>query len=159
MLKGLIAGKDRGAGEGLLFDLSAVCQICRQIQDVKDEEYLDKERRAVEDTKFSTSEVESFRSVFEAADLDGNAQLTTQELKGIIQKILYMDDRKVRALASLMRELDEDGDGLADFPEFIRLMRRIQDGDFLGIGKAAETRVRKLNVMPSSRSTATSGRT
>merc|ERR1711959_202000 len=92
-------------------DQSGFLQVCRRIQDLKDEESVEKERRAIDQTSFSAIEVEGYRQVFEAGDVDLNGDLTTQELRKLLQNPLFLNDRQARELGSMMSDLDEDGDG------------------------------------------------
>lgn len=142
-LRGVLKNLDQD-GDGTL-DFGEFLMMMRDIQDQKYEEALEKERLAIQETGFSLEEVEGFRTVFKHGDLDMSTELTARELRAILQRAIMMDDERFNELIEIVMEQDDDGNGLTDFPEFLRIMHRIQHENFHGINQEAEKRASRLS--------------
>jgi len=72
-----------------------------------------------------------FKSSFDKYDVDGSGQITNHELQVLLEGVFPADvatSAKMRPyLFRLLREVDEDGNGQIDFPDFLRLMRAFYD--------------------------------
>jgi len=141
-------------------------QLLRVLYRRDDRLVLDREARAIEQSKFSHGEVDQFRGIFlnwfendrlfEAAAMTGSRPTAPQGLlSGEAPKVLSKDcvRRLLRSLGVTLSHgqrilLDQRIDGLeasgsVDFADFLRLMRWMLDIDFAGIqelsSKAAST--------------------
>ena len=74
------------------------------------------------------AQVQEFKEAFDIFDVDGGGTITAEEL-GEVMKSLGQKPTRAQ-LESMVREIDADGDGAIDFPEFLTMMlRKINEGD------------------------------
>merc|ERR1712159_974732 len=99
----------------------------RRYQDEKDEEELQREAAAIEFSQFNKEEVEQFRVIFDRADNDKSGELSLTEIRRMLGAVVLIRDEHLDQLAQIVGEVDQDGNRECDFPEFLRLMRRVQD--------------------------------
>lgn len=86
----------------------------------------DEQVRAFE--SFSAAEIEEYRAAFDLFDKDGNGQITSKELGSFMHKVGLAPSEQ--ELSEMIDEIDADGNGNIDFPEFIALMaRKIDDNE------------------------------
>ncbi|CAL4960826.1 unnamed protein product [Urochloa decumbens] len=73
-------------------------------------------------------QIAEFKEAFSLFDKDGNGCITTKEL-GTVMRSLGQNPTEAE-LQDMINEVDADGNGTVDFPEFLGLMaRRMRDSD------------------------------
>merc|ERR1711879_591443 len=110
--------------------------LMRVVQDDFSKQKQEKEKKAVEETKFSRSELKEFREVFHSFDTDGSGDMDFAELQQMVAVIVggaAMGYKGEQELREVLRQADEDGEGILDFPEFLHIIRILVDQNFLGI--------------------------
>ena len=74
------------------------------------------------------AQVKEFKEAFDIFDVDGGGTITAEEL-GEVMKSLGQKPTKAQ-LDAMVSEIDADGDGAIDFPEFLTMMlRKMNEGD------------------------------
>ena len=74
------------------------------------------------------AQVQEFKEAFDIFDVDGGGTITAEEL-GEVMKSLGQKQTRAQ-LEAMVREIDADGDGAIDFPEFLTMMlRKMNEGD------------------------------
>ena len=74
------------------------------------------------------AQVQEFKEAFDIFDVDGGGTITAEEL-GEVMKSLGQKPTRAQ-LEARVREIDADGDGAIDFPEFLTMMlRKMNEGD------------------------------
>ncbi|KAA0725450.1 Calcium-binding protein 5 [Triplophysa tibetana] len=65
--------------------------------------------------------VKELRDAFKEFDMDGDGEITTEELRCAMSKLLgeHMNEKEIDAV---VREADNNGDGTVDFEEFVRML-------------------------------------
>ncbi|EFN51276.1 hypothetical protein CHLNCDRAFT_59820 [Chlorella variabilis] len=78
--------------------------------------------------QLSDEQVAEFKEAFSLFDKDGDGTITTKEL-GTVMRSLGQNPTEAE-LQDMINEVDADGNGTIDFPEFIQLMaRKMKDTD------------------------------
>lgn len=92
-------------------------------------------RRHLTDEELATSwpyltraQVQEFKEAFDIFDVDGGGTITAEELGDVMRSL---GQKPTRAqLDAMVHEIDADGDGAIDFPEFLTMMlRKMNEGD------------------------------
>lgn len=92
-------------------------------------------RKHLTDEELATSwpyltraQVQEFKEAFDIFDVDGGGTITAEELGDVMRSL---GQKPTRAqLDSMVSEIDADGDGAIDFPEFLTMMlRKMNEGD------------------------------
>ena len=65
---------------------------------------------------------EEVRAVFDNFDLDGNGEMDTNELHNMLVNEMCIPMKK-KDVAAIAKELDENGNGIIDFEEFLEWKR------------------------------------
>ena len=90
--------------------------------------YLTDEQLAAEWPYLTRAQVKEFKEAFDIFDVDGGGTITADEL-GEVMKSLGQKPTKAQ-LDAMVSEIDADGDGAIDFPEFLTMMlRKMNEGD------------------------------
>ncbi|XP_071319489.1 calcium-binding protein 5a [Trachinotus anak] len=65
--------------------------------------------------------VKELKDAFKEFDVDGDGEITTEELRSAMTKLMgeHMSRREIDAI---VKEVDDNGDGTVDFEEFVRMM-------------------------------------
>merc|ERR1719162_2045345 len=80
------------------------------------------------DEQLTEEQIAEFKEAFSLFDKDGDGTITTKEL-GIVMRSLGQNPTEVE-LQDMINEVDADGSGTIDFPEFLNLMaRKMKDTD------------------------------
>ncbi|XP_066242170.1 calmodulin-like protein 3 [Saccopteryx leptura] len=78
--------------------------------------------------QLTEEQVAEFREAFSLFDKDGDGAISTQEL-GTVMRAVGLNPTQAE-LQCMVSEIDRDGDGTVDFPEFLGAMaRRAKGGD------------------------------
>ncbi|XP_017694939.1 PREDICTED: calmodulin, striated muscle [Lepidothrix coronata] len=78
--------------------------------------------------RLSEEKIAEFKEAFSLFDRDGDGSITTREL-GTVMRSLGQNPTEAE-LRDMVGEVDTDGSGTVDFPEFLSLMaRRMRDTD------------------------------
>jgi len=120
--------------------------MMRQYYDEKDEEYITKESAAIAETGFSKEEVQSFKDIYGSADKDNSGELSKDEVRAMLQVVVHLNDDQVKELTGILTQCDEDGNRETDFPEFLKVMKKVQDLNFADINSRSEQVVRRMTV-------------
>jgi Ca2+-binding EF-hand superfamily protein len=110
-------------------------QLMRRFTNESDAEQLRKEKDIIKRTKFTPEEVNLWRDIFLKFDDDNSGAFDVTEGKTLLQAVgVNLNERVMHdRYLSLFRDVDEDEDGLMDFPEFLLLMKKCIDLDFGGL--------------------------
>ena len=78
--------------------------------------------------QLTEEQISEFKEAFALFDKDGDGTITTKEL-GTVMRSLGQNPTEAE-LQDMINEVDADGNGTIDFPEFLTLMaRKIKDTD------------------------------
>jgi Ca2+-binding EF-hand superfamily protein len=91
------------------------------VADVSSDDAEQKEEQATRLAGLSEEEVEKARSVFTAADTNGNGKLEANELTVVLRNLQDHHGREIRDEDTAMALFDVDLSGAVDFDEFITL--------------------------------------
>lgn len=108
-----------------LFDEVGFLRLMRAASNERSRENLEKERKALKATGFSSFERREFRKVYNKYDKDGSGEIDATELREIVSAVFpgangRQAEKKVN---EYLRQYDEDGGARFDFPEFLKMMR------------------------------------
>eukprot|EP00930_Biecheleria_cincta_P019218 TRINITY_DN14728_c0_g4_i1.p1 TRINITY_DN14728_c0_g4~~TRINITY_DN14728_c0_g4_i1.p1 ORF type:complete len:1144 (+),score=192.45 TRINITY_DN14728_c0_g4_i1:94-3525(+) len=79
---------------------------------------------------YTVKEVEKMRESFRKYDEDGSGDIDNQEIAKLMADLFpdaASDATRRGELTKILAEVDENGDGSLDFPDFLRLMRQFDD--------------------------------
>ena len=80
------------------------------------------------DEQLTEEQIAEFKEAFSLFDKDGDGTITTKEL-GTVMRSLGQNPTEAE-LQDMINEVDADGNGTIDFPEFLSLMaRKMKDTD------------------------------
>ena len=78
--------------------------------------------------QLTKEQIGEYKMVFSLFDKDGDGSITTNEL-GTVLRLLGQNPTEVE-LEDLINEVDANGNGTIDFPEFLTMMaRKMKDTD------------------------------
>mmetsp|Transcript_65427 Transcript_65427/g.156442 ORF Transcript_65427/g.156442 Transcript_65427/m.156442 type:complete len:1252 (+) Transcript_65427:325-4080(+) len=109
--------------------------LMRLLQEISDREKVTKEIAAVTDTGFSPQEVEEFRTLFLSHN-EGIGALTVDHARAIIHMITPVGDKYAEEFRSIFYEMVTNEKCVADFPDFLRLVKRLLDMNFANLHSA-----------------------
>jgi len=116
-------------GSGTI-DFDEFQHLCQRIDEKLKQMRYEEEVEEAMASGFSENDFRNFRWVYDTLDVDGNEQLSIQE---VYKCLCLMSDKKISfdKFEDLFSQLDDDGSGELDFLEFISLMRMIREGEGL----------------------------
>lgn len=79
---------------------------------------------------YTVKEVEKMRESFQKYDEDGSGDIDNQEIAKLMADLFpdaASNPTRRGELSKILAEVDENGDGSLDFPDFLRLMRQFDD--------------------------------
>jgi len=117
------------------FDFSAFVRMMRQAHDTRLRKHVEKEAAAVADTGYSVSEVRDFRKIFIQYDPDGTDALPFEDLRRILERIVPAGTRLTSQLTLMWKKCvkSQSEDLIADFPDFLRIMKECMDSDLITV--------------------------
>lgn len=132
-----------GPGTGSL-SFDDFLRTMRQFHDIQNQERLDKMEHLVTETGFNHDEVAGFRELFTRSDLNGDGELSENEVRHMMQNVCPMGQKNLDLLHTMLTDIrdhvtEEQGQKLEggrdsiDFPEFLLFMRRVLDSNFANI--------------------------
>lgn len=77
---------------------------------------------SLSETGLTDDEIEEFREAFSLFDRDGDGSIPTAELGTVLRAL--GQNPSASELKQMINEVDQDGDGTVDFPEFLVLLVR-----------------------------------
>jgi Ca2+-binding EF-hand superfamily protein len=116
----------------------------RQVQDAAAEEYLKYEEHARQEAELSRQEVKEFRKIFSMFDEDTSGQMSLSELKEMLGTLTSINAGAQSTLRDALRAVDKDGNRELDFPEFLRLMKKLESENWNDISVAAAAECNKV---------------
>eukprot|EP00746_Dinoflagellata_sp_MGD_P009994 gnl/MRDRNA2_/MRDRNA2_120497_c0_seq1.p1 gnl/MRDRNA2_/MRDRNA2_120497_c0~~gnl/MRDRNA2_/MRDRNA2_120497_c0_seq1.p1 ORF type:complete len:975 (-),score=206.08 gnl/MRDRNA2_/MRDRNA2_120497_c0_seq1:124-3048(-) len=103
-----------------------------------DDELRKKEEAAILECGYSSVEVDQFRQVYrEVCNFDDNSELPWFEVAGVLRRFMHISKDQEGKLKPLLEKADKDGNKRLDFPEFLSLMRHLQNENFKRINEEA----------------------
>ncbi|CAK0886637.1 unnamed protein product [Prorocentrum cordatum] len=133
---GLLPGYEPSRGRDVL-TFRHFLQLKRIWRDQEDQHKCAKEQTAIANVGFTPGEVREFRRIFVESDIGYQDLLDYLAVQGILERICTMGDRLKQEFRSAWLEVMATKYGrcsdVIDFPEFLKLMRKLIDVDFAGI--------------------------
>jgi len=131
-------------------ELSAVLNRRQQINDALDGGTEVKPQFKVvnvytEFHEFSRKEIKEYEKTFKLYDIGGDGFLDLEELKRMMEKLKCPQTHM--GLKTMIKEVDEDGDGKISFREFLLIFRKARSGELeveSGLGQLAK--LTEINV-------------
>jgi len=121
-------------------DFQDFLRFMRQVHDLQERDLAKKEQLAVRETRFEHEEIEGFRDVFLNAALpaDGErkqflTELSFNDLAKMLADICPLGAENRGLLFNIYEDVVDSRSQGADFPEFLRIMRRLLDDDFANV--------------------------
>ena len=129
------AGTEFRFGSRFHFDSRSVGGRSRRRSRARPRKEGQMSRKHLTDEELATSwpyltraQVQEFKEAFDIFDVDGGGTITAEELGDVMRSL---GQKPTRAqLEAMVNEIDADGDGAIDFPEFLTMMlRKMNEGD------------------------------
>merc|ERR1712032_37624 len=119
-------------------------KIARFIIDMYELQQLKRERQAVALAKFGEIEVEEFREIFRRMDSGADGTVSRRDFSKLLSDVVGSAATAAEwtKLTALLKASGCEGDGV-DFPEFLSLMRKLQQEDWAHINSQCAAFVRK----------------
>lgn len=129
---------------GGVIDFQEFLRLMRQFHDLRERDRIVREQQAVQITKFTLAEVESFRELFLGKEEEGErTKLTLSDTQRMIEAICPLRAPHVTELREIFKQIcseeeETTGKCVAHFPEFLFIMRKLLDINFADImGRSA----------------------
>lgn len=120
-------------GNGTL-DFPDFLRLMRHHHDDCDREELEKIDKAIHDTGFSDEEAQQFRTIFEEVDLENAGHIGLSSIQKMLHGVCPLYRQHVAELTTIFNEVTgRDNHEEVDFPDFLRVMRKVLDVDLAGI--------------------------
>merc|ERR1711879_537014 len=114
-----------------------------QFQDIQDRERFAAEQKAVQEVNFSKHEVSEFRKLFMSVDTDGDGLISRLQAMQMMETICPLGAKNTAEFTSIFRQIVErrsgyEGEDLANFADFLYLVKRLVDVDFAQINERSK---------------------
>jgi len=133
IVKKLVSEQDENGSGSLVF--REFVQFMDKFRELRQQERIEREQKAIDATHFSSKEAEEFREHFLQAS-EGFPVLPIGSLLNLLREIMPLGDRNMAELHKHLGHVSQS-DGRAveevDFPEFLLLMNRLVEANFAGI--------------------------
>jgi len=123
-------------GDGMI-NFDDFLRMMRVVEEEALRDALATELRTIAACGYSKSEVKEFRKVFRMVDRDATGDVSFSELERMLSKLMPLGTKATQSLMSQLMSLDTDKDRSLDFPEFLRMMRKLQDENWNQINQHA----------------------
>jgi len=114
--------------------------VMRVLDDLQVMDRVRREKLAVRSMGISPKELSELRKLFHQFDDDNSQELAPAEVEAMISRIVPLDYEGTRELAAHLQAVDALTDGELDFPEFLNLVKRLQDSNWHGINEICAPR-------------------
>jgi Ca2+-binding EF-hand superfamily protein len=137
-------------GNGSL-DFGDFLRLMRQAKDIQDQLMIAKELRAIEETRFSPSEVLEFRELMIAMRGE-STEIGFEEVHALLGAIVPMGSKNMIQLRGMFDQVARRQAGVEgsmdklDFPEFLWLMRELLDHNFAEIAERVAAMSKSVNL-------------
>lgn len=121
-------------GNGKL-DLSDFLRLMRHHHDDCDREELEKIDSAIKDTGFSDEEAQQFRTIFEEIDVESMGHIDLNAIQNMLHAVCPLYRNHIAQLSNIFNEVACGGPEV-DFPEFLRVLKKVLECDLAGIKTA-----------------------
>jgi len=113
-------------------DFGDFLRLMRHHHDDCDREELEKIDKAIKETGFSDDEAQQFRTIFEEIDFESMGHIDLDSIQKMLHAVCPLYRQHIQQLTSLFNEVT--GGGMyVDFPDFLRVLRKVLDVDLAGI--------------------------
>lgn len=130
---------DVSGGYGRALDFGEFLWLTQLSQEEKDCNKQIKEEALASECKYSQAEVEEFRKLFgEAVGHGINSEMNLNQLKALLKRFVFLNEEHEHKLAQILLKVDADSNSTMDFPEFLCVMRQLQDENFADINNEAD---------------------
>jgi calmodulin len=120
-------------GNGTL-DFGDFLRLMRHHHDDCDREELQKIDTAIAETGFSDDEAQQFRTIFEEVDIESAGHISLSSVQKMIHGVCPLYRQHIAELTTIFNEVTgPDNPGEVDFPDFLRVLRKVLDIDLAGI--------------------------
>lgn len=120
-------------GNGTL-DFGDFLRLMRHHHDDCDREELEKIEKAISETQFSDEEAKQFRTIFEEMDGEATGHVTLSNVQKMLNGVCPLYRQHIAELTSIFNEVTgPDRNWEIDFPDFLRVLRKVLDVDLAGI--------------------------
>jgi len=140
----ILASFNTGAKTGEL-DFHKFVWLMRKCDDMRDEADVKEEAAVVKAAALSPEEVEGFRNLF-ASSVNWTGELDLPQISELLLRVIELNDDETSELENLVREVHPYGREVARFPQFIKLVKRLTDDNFLGLNEAADRNLRQAKA-------------
>lgn len=119
---------------GTNLDLEEFLWLCHHRIDIVSDDQKKKEVDAIMTCGYTTTEVEQFRDIFlqvRGANTRNSTIITIpqEDVVEILQRAVYLSDNNTNKIAKVLTDVHGTSATGFDFPDFLRVMREIQDMD------------------------------
>lgn len=94
-----------------------VCKDCRMIIPIRPPKFS---------KRMNKQQISEFKECFQMFDKDGDGTIDTKELGAVMRSLGQFPD--MEEIEEMVDDADEDGSGSINFPEFVQLMLKRQEG-------------------------------
>lgn len=131
-------------------DFTEFLWLMRACDDMRDASDLKLERSIIKDLGFSADEVDGFRQLFsQSSDLVG--EVDVHAMMNLLSSVIDISPKSLLYLTDLMQEIHPEGRGVARFPQFLVLMKKLTEVNALGVNQSVTRILRRDGLLLSGR--------